>query len=169
MNTTMKRTALAAGVSLFALAPLAAITQAEPATNVSAQILSQATFPAFKVKTEADSPIEMHLKSRTPADVVVRKHTYAPTTGSTGWHKHPGPVFISVIEGELTYYDYDDPDCTPITVRAGGGFVDDGHGHLVRNLSGAQAVDVSVIMAPEKATPATFRMNLAPRTAECGF
>ena len=70
-------------------------------------------------------------ESKAPTDIVVRRD-YLPGS-STGWHTHPGPVFITVTEGEITFYEYDDPTCTPIVVKAGGGYVDTGRGHMARN------------------------------------
>ena len=165
-RAAIKRVPLAAGVAVLALAPLAAMTQANKATGVTPTLLHQVTFDPYKVKTAADSPIEMQLKSKTPSDIVLRRHNY-DAGGSTGWHQHPGPVFILVTQGTLTYYDYDDPDCQGITVPAGKGFVDDGHGHLVRNESGAPAEDVSVIMTTEGAK--TFRSELDAPNPRCGF
>ena len=94
-----------------------------------------------------DSPVEFKAKTKSPIDVVVRRHDYA-IGSTTGWHTHPGPVFITVTQGQLTYYLYDDPECTPHSVSAGQGFVDDGRGHMVRNESGQAAQDTSVIIAP---------------------
>ena len=93
------------------------------------------------MKSVKGSPVEFDVKAKSVVDVVVRKHDYA--VGShTGWHSHPGPVFITVTEGTLTYYLYDDPTCTPHTVTKGSGFVDDGRGHMVRNESGQPAQDI---------------------------
>ena len=95
----------------------------------------------------------------------MRKHDY--DVGSiTGWHSHPGPVFITVTQGELTYYMYDDPMCMPHVVTAGHGFVDNGRGHMVRNESGAIAQDISVIIAP---VGGLFRGELAAPGPHCGF
>ena len=55
-------------------------------------------------------------KAKSPIDIVVRSHDYA-VGSSTGWHSHPGPVFIAVKKAELTYYEYDDPNCTPHVVQ----------------------------------------------------
>jgi Cupin domain len=82
-----------------------------------------------------------------------------------GWHKHPGPVFILVTKGELTYYDYDDPECKGVRVPAGEGFVDDGHGHRVRNENGAPAEDISVIMG---LPTGPFRSDLDPALSGYG-
>ena len=51
-------------------------------------------------------------------------------------------------------------------VSAGGGYVDSGEGHLVRNESGAAAVDISVIMAP---VAAAFRSEIDAPNPNCGF
>jgi hypothetical protein len=75
-------------------------------------------------------------------------------------------VFITVTQGELTYYMYDDPMCMPHVVTAGHGFVDNGRGHMVRNESGAIAQDISVIIAP---VGGLFRGELAAPGPHCGF
>ena len=106
-RSVIKRGSLAAAVALLAAAPLAAITWAEPASQVTPELITSALFKEpFKVRTAPDSPIEMQLKSKEQVRMYVRRHTYAPG-GNTGWHKHPGPVFILVTKGELTYYDLD--------------------------------------------------------------
>ena len=96
---------------------------------------------------------------------MVRRHDYLPGS-TTGWHTHPGPVFITVLEGQVTFYEYDDPDCTPKVVSAGQGYVDTGHGHIGRNQTGAPANDVTVIFAP---VGAAFRGELAAPGPYCGF
>jgi hypothetical protein len=164
-KSLVKRGSLATGVALLAAAPLAAITWAEPASQVTPELITSALFKEpFKVKTAPESPIDMRLKSKEQVRMYVRRHTYAPG-GNTGWHKHPGPVFVLVTQGTLTYYDYDDPECSGVPVPAGEGFVDDGHGHRVRNESGAPAEDISVIMAPPTGP---FRSDLEPTRSGCG-
>ena len=73
--------------------------------------------------------------------------------------------------GKLTYYVYDDPNCTPHIVSAGQGFVDNGRGHMVRNESGAPAQDMSVIIAPPSppGPPNNFRGELDAPNPNCGF
>ena len=36
-------------------------------------------------------------------DIVVRNHDYLPNS-TTGWHSHPGPAFVTVLEGQVTFY-----------------------------------------------------------------
>jgi hypothetical protein len=75
-------------------------------------------------------------------------------------------VLITVIEGQLTFYEYDDPTCTPHVVSAGEGYVDSGHGHLARNETDQPATDISVIMAP---VGGAFRLELDAPGPFCGF
>jgi hypothetical protein len=48
--------------------------------------------------------------ARAPIDTVVRTHDYARYS-TTGWHRHPGPILITVTQGTITYYESDDPTC----------------------------------------------------------
>jgi hypothetical protein len=158
-------TMVVVGLAL-ASASLVGVTMASPAVGVQPTLLARGLYEDFRVKSVPDSPIDFQVKAKTPVDVVVRKHDYA--VGShTGWHSHPGPVFITVTQGTLTYYLYDDPTCTPHRVSAPNGFVDDARGHLVRNESGAAAQDISVIIAPT--APAPFRGELDAPNPSCGF
>ena len=154
--------ALAAGIALVVLATVAL---ASPPSGVTPTILARGTYDSFKVKSAPQSPVDFKAKAKSPVDIVVRKHDYA--IGSyTGWHSHPGPVFITVTLGQLTYYEYDDPACAPHVVSAGHGFVDNGRGHIVRNESGQLAQDVSVIIAP---VGGAFRGELDAPGPYCNF
>ena len=96
----------------------------------------------------------------------IRQHDYAPG-GHTGWHSHPGPVFLQVTKGTLTVYEYTDRRCRPLTLTKGQGYVDTGRGHMVRNESSEPAQDVSVIMAPTN--NGAFRGELDAPNPRCGF
>jgi hypothetical protein len=154
------------GVAVVAFAALVGVTAASPPTGVTPSLLARGAYEDFKVKSVKGSPVEFDVKAKSVVDVVVRRHDYA--VGShTGWHSHPGPVFITVTQGTLTYYLYDDPTCTPHRVTAPGGFVDDARGHIVRNESRQPAQDMSVIIAPP--APAAFRGELDAPNPNCGF
>ncbi len=162
----MKRNlSLLGAMTLLALAVSVGVTMASPPSGVTPTVLARGTYDAFKVKSPPKSPVDFKAKAKSPIDIVVRRHDYA-VDSTTGWHGHPGPVFITVTQGTLTYYEYDDPNCTPHVVSAGQGFVDDGRGHIVRNESGQPAQDVSVITAP---VGGAFRSELAAPNPYCGF
>ena len=151
----------------------AVITWASPAANVTPTLHARGSYDSFKVKSE-DTALGVDFRARNPVDIVVREHNYAATTGelitTTGWHTHPGPVFITVVEGTLTFYEYDDPSCTPHVLTATEtfkpGYVDTGHGHMVRNETGQPARDMTVILAPPGAG---FRGERAAPNSYCGF
>lgn len=137
---------------------------AEPASGVMPTLLARGMYDPFTVETEW--PVAFEAKAKSHVDIVVRRHDYV-VRGSTGWHSHPGPVFITVTQGQLRFYEADDPTCTPKIVNAGEGYVDDGHGHIARNESGGPAQDVSVILAP---VGQPFRTDLPPlANPNCGF
>ena len=165
-----RKLSLLAAMTLFALALSVGVTMASPPSGVTPTLLARGTYDAFKVKADPDGPIEFEAEAKPAIDLVVRRHDYVPSSTvpvpTTGWHSHPGPVFITVKEGTLTYYEYDDPNCTPHVVSAGQGFVDNGRGHIVRNESGQPAQDVSVILAP---VGGAFRGELDAPSPYCGF
>jgi hypothetical protein len=160
-----RKLSLLAAMTLLALAVSVGVTMASPPSGVTPTILARGTYDAFKVKSSPNSPVDFKAKAKSPIDMVVRRHDYA-VGSTTGWHTHPGPVFITVTVGQLTYYERDDPTCTGHVVTAGHGFVDNGFGHIVRNESGQPAQDVSVIIAP---VGGAFRGELDAPSPYCGF
>ncbi len=165
----MKRALL----SGLAVVSCAAITVASPPSGVTPDLLARGTYPEFKVDSEKKIGVDFSARAQTKddpteaVDIIVRKHTYAPHS-STGWHGHPGPVFITVDEGTLTFYEYDDPTCTPTVVTAGGGYVDSGHGHIARNETDEAAIDYSVIVAPV-GQPFRIDEGFTAPSPYCGF
>jgi hypothetical protein len=160
-----RRVFLLAALALLALAAFAAVTMASPPSGVTPTVLARGTYDAFKVKSDRHGPINFKAKSKSPIDLVVRKHDYLAHS-STGWHGHPGPVFITVTQGQLTFYESDDPTCTPHVVTAGHGYVDSGRGHIGRNETDQPAQDISVITAP---VGGVFRSELPAPNPNCGF
>ncbi len=149
-----------------AVAFLASISPAaaEPAVGVTPNVIGRATFDAFNLQSDPRA-MELSAQAKRPVDIVVRTHDYAPGS-STGWHSHPGPVFITITEGQVTFYERDDPTCTPKVVSKGQGYVDTGKGHIGRNESGAPAKDVTVIFAP---VGQSFRGELDASAPQCKF
>jgi hypothetical protein len=152
---------IASAVAFLALISPAA---AEPAVGVTPNVLGRATFDAFNLQSDPRA-MELSAQAKRPVDIVVRTHDYAPGS-STGWHSHPGPVFITITEGQVTFYERDDPTCTPKVVSKGQGYVDTGKGHIGRNESGAPAKDVTVIFAP---VGQSFRGELDASAPQCKF
>jgi Cupin domain len=149
----------------FVLIAASVIAWASPAVGVTPTLIGRGTYEPFKVKTDAHSLVDVEVKAKSHLDVVVRTHDYA-VGSSTGWHTHPGPVLITVLQGQVTFYEADDPTCTPHVVSAGEGYVDTGRGHIGRNETGQSAKDVTVILAPVNLP---FRNELPAPNPYCGF
>ena len=108
----------------------------------------------WKVKVDSD-----------PLDVTVQTIVFQPG-GQSGWHTHPGPVFILVVQGQMTFYESDDPDCSPIVRSAGQGYFDAGeHAHIARNETQLEARNVVTYFTP---IGAGLRMD-APDPGHCPF
>jgi quercetin dioxygenase-like cupin family protein len=155
-------------LGLFVITPaltFAAIAWSSPPTGVAPTLLSRGTYPAFDLNAAREMGVDFRAQAKAPFDLVVRKHEYAPHS-QTGWHTHPGPVFITVLQGSVTFYERDDPSCTPKVVKEGQGYVDDGHGHIGVNETDQPAVDISVILAP---VGTSFRGELPAPAPSCRF
>ena len=160
------RTQAAAALTAVAILAIAVnVTFASPPSGVTPTLLARGSFDSFKVMSYPDGAGLFKAEAKQSIDLVVRRHDYA-VGSSTGWHAHPYPVFITVISGQVTFYDANDPSCTPHVVSAGQGYVDSGEGHIGRNESGQPAVDISVIMAP---VGAVFRSELPAPGQFCAF
>ncbi len=137
-----------------------------PGSGSTPTFLGQATYPDMQKVKRTDGAWSVELKAKGGLEVIVRSFAY--NAGAfTGWHKHPGPVLIQVIEGTVTFFEADDP-CTPIVVRAGQGYVDTGeHGHIGRNLSGAPAKDITIFLAPPGTQVSQLRIDMPAPTETC--
>lgn len=133
----------------------------------SATLLGRATFadgPNLKVK-RITGDWHVEVKAHPELDLAVQQIVFAPG-GQSGWHMHPGPVFIQVVSGTMTFYESDDPTCTPIIRSAGQGYLDVGdHAHIARNETGAPATNIVTYLAPPGAV---LRID-APRPGNCPF
>ena len=103
---------------------------------------------------------------KNPQDVVMRQITIA-SGGDTGWHFHPGPTFVLVVQGTLSNYQANDPTCTAARYSAGQGFVEPpGQVHIARN-EGSTTVTL-VVTFLDVPVGGAFRLD-APRPGNCPF
>jgi quercetin dioxygenase-like cupin family protein len=97
---------------------------------ISAPVVARASFAdptevRFRVKNQNRSVIT----APNAGETVMQQIVIGPN-GHTGWHSHPGPVVVLIKEGEMSFYDADDPTCSVRTYTAGQAFVDSGQGHV---------------------------------------
>lgn len=142
LRTTVGR-ALALGL-IGAIASIG-IAAATPGSAAVGTILSVGTLPAG-VKVHTD---DLKLSTRDDVQVVTQTIRIAPG-GHTGWHSHPGPVFVTIAAGTMTFYDADDPTCSAGIYATADSFVDrgGGHVHIARNEGSVDLVLFATYLVP---------------------
>ena len=145
-------------------APLFTLSSGSQSTLLGRATFDDPSDPTFKVK-RISGDWHAEVKATPNLDIAVQRIVFQPG-GQSGWHRHPGPVFIEVVTGTMTFYMSDDPTCTPMVRSAGQGYLDAGeHAHIARNESGAPAENIVVYLAPQAAA---LRID-APDPGNCPF
>lgn len=132
-------------------------------------LLARSTFTGahhapFMVKRNSGD-WQVDVISRPALDVAVQRIHFDPGAVS-GWHRHPGPAFIQVVYGTMTFYESSDPTCTPIVRKAGESYLDLGDdAHIARNETSDSVVNVVTYFAPPGAA---LRID-APTPGNCPF
>jgi quercetin dioxygenase-like cupin family protein len=103
------------------------------------------TFDKLDVKKSGEARVTV--KTKDDVDIVTTTATIA-VGGFTGWHSHPGPVFVTVTKGTLTVYNA--PKCEPEVYPAGTGFVEESpkQVHMVRNEGTEEAQFAATFILP---------------------
>lgn len=147
MRKLIGGTAVLGGLAALAVAATALATLS---SGFSTEQLSLGRFGEIRIHTD-----DVKLKTKGDSDVYVVRNTVLPG-GQSGWHYHPGPSLITVVQGTATFYDGDDPTCTPRVFPAGTGIIDDAvdasHVHLLRNEGTGNLVTVTTQIVPAGAT-----------------
>jgi len=149
---TLGVVATACGEGDSPAAPTAPRPQFTASSGSSSTLLGRATFgdpleQTFKVK-RITGDWHVEVKAKPTLDLAVQRIVFQPG-GQSGWHRHPGPVFIQVVSGVMTFYESDDPECEPIVRSVGQGYLDVGaHAHIARNETGTVAENLVTYLAP---------------------
>ena len=110
------------------------VTQVDPATVPTGFLAAHNSITDVPV-----GPFKRAVR-RNGADFFVQ-HVRLGANAPTGWHTHPGPAFVQVVKGALTYEDA----CVRATYGPGQGFLDRGFGHVHRAIAGPDGVDFYVV------------------------
>jgi hypothetical protein len=143
--------------------------QLTTSSGTQSTLLARASFgdPAaevMKVK-RITGDWQLEVKAKPTFDLAVQRIVFQPG-GQSGWHTHPGPVFIQVVAGVMTFYESGDPECHPIVRSAGEAYLDLGeHAHIARNESGAVAENLVTYLVP----PGAALRNDADAPGNCPF
>ena len=107
----------------------------------------------------------MSMAFRDDIEVVTQTIRIAPG-GHTGWHSHPGPVFVTITQGSMSFYFASDPACTEIPYGDGDTFIDRGGTiHIARNEGDTDLVLYATYLVP---VGVPFRVD-QPNPGNCSF
>lgn len=159
----MKKLVCGLALAFLTVLGVAATAYATTSSGFSTEQLSLGRFGEMKINTG-----DVKLKTKGDSDVYVVRNTVVPG-GQSGWHYHPGPSLVTVVQGTATFYDSDDPTCTPRVFPAGSGVIDDSvdasHVHLLRNEGTGNLITVTMQIVPAGAQ----RRVDAPAPGNCPF
>jgi hypothetical protein len=110
------------------------VTQVDPATVPTGFLATHNQVDGIRMSSVARAV------DRGRADVFIQHVRLAPGE-ATPWHTHPGPVFVEVVKGSLTYEDAEHGDCRELPYEAGRGFFDRGFGHVHRVVAGSSGAE----------------------------
>ena len=102
----------------------------------------------------------MILKTKDDSDVGVDRLSVQPS-GRSGWHSHPSPVFVTVTQGTIVWYNGSDPACPGHTYHAGDSFIEQAYViHNVKNASSSAAAEfIATHVNPTGTSGPAFRLD----------
>lgn len=164
----MRPSLLARTLALAALG-LAAGAHADPGSGVIPNPFVNGHFGTIRIEPDTAKVGKWGLAMKTldATDMSVDKLAILPG-GYSGWHAHPGPVFVTVTQGSVVFYDGGDPICPKRTYTTGESFIETTNAtHYVKNASGsAPAEYVAVAIKPENYLGLAFRLD-RPKPTNC--
>ena len=109
------------------------------------------------------------LKTTGSTDLGADRLTVQPG-GSSGWHAHPGEVFVTVTQGSIIWYNGSDSLCPGTTYNAGDSFIEPVLGiHNVKNASTTAGAEfIAITIKPSGFVGPAFRLDRA-KPNNCGF
>lgn len=138
----MGRKTIVGIAALLVAGALVTVALATPAIGViTATVLARGTLTSA-VNANADGVV---LRTNHATDHVVQELVFAGGS-SSGWHRHPGVVLVTIKSGTVVHYT---ADCKPETLTAGQTFWESGtHATLLRNETHSDAVVYASYIVP---------------------
>jgi quercetin dioxygenase-like cupin family protein len=144
---------------------------ATPGSGFVPNPIVNGNFGTLSVNTAGDKTGKWGLimKSLDDTDIGADRLAIQPG-GVSGWHAHPGPVFVTVTQGSVTWYNGSDPLCGSRTYTTGQSFIEPAYGvHNVRNASNSASAEyIPVTVKPEGLDGPAFPHD-RPMPNNCNF
>lgn len=153
---------------LIASSIVSATASATPGSGFAPSPIVNGTFGTLTVNTSNDKTDKwgMILKTLSSTDIGADRLT-VQSGGYSGWHAHPAPVFVTVTQGSIIWYNGSDPLCTGTPHSAGDSFIEDAYvTHNITSASGAEFV--AVVIKPSGFPGPAFRLN-RDKPNNCNF
>ncbi len=140
-------------------------TRIDAETLVRGNVTDNVT-ASFTIGHEGMDPIVLDLASL--SNVAVARFTVQPGA-QFPWHSHPGPVIVTVTQGELVYVMAD--DCSEHSYPAGTAFVDPGRGmiHSAYNPTDAETVIVATFTEVPADGPLSITEGITAPADNCAL
>ena len=142
-------------ISTFSVSP----ALATPGSGFTPSPIVNGNFGTLNVNTSKDKTDKWGLILKTLDDTDIGADRLTVTAGGfSGWHAHPAPVFVTVTQGNIVWYNGSDPLCTGHPYSQGDSFIEDAYViHNVTSESGAEFV--AVVIKPAGFVGPAFRLN----------
>ena len=147
----MRRSIIVGVAAAVAAGALVTVALATPALGViTATLFARGTLTT-PIDANADGIV---LRTQHQTDHAVQELIFAGGS-SSGWHRHPGVVLVTIKSGTVVHYT---ADCKPETLTAGQTFWESGkHATLLRNETHSDAVVYASYILP---TGAALRIDM---------
>jgi quercetin dioxygenase-like cupin family protein len=133
---------------------------ATPGSGFQPSPIVNGHFGTLNVRAERLAKWDLHLRTKDDTDIGADRLTVQPQ-GYSGWHSHPGPVFVTVTQGTVEWYD--EALCTAHTYTVGQSYIEPaGRAHDVRNpapVGGEVAEFIAIVIKPAGFIGPAFRID----------
>jgi quercetin dioxygenase-like cupin family protein len=164
MSTLRFTTVIAVAASTLLATPAIAT----PGSGFAPSPIVSGNFGTLNVNTSKDKTDKwgLILKTLDSTDIGADRLT-VQAGGYSGWHTHPAPVFVTVTQGSIVWYDGSDPLCTGHSYSAGQSFIEGAYvTHNAWSADGAQFI--AVVIKPAGFPGPAFRLDRA-KPNNCNF
>ena len=141
---------------------------ATPGSGFTPAAIVNGHFGTLNVNTSKDKTDKwgLHLKTLDDTDIGADRLTVT-AGGFSGWHAHPGPVFVTVLQGSIVWFNGSDPLCRGTTYNAQDSFIEDAY--VIHNATSAGGAEfVAIVIKPEGFVGPAFRLDRA-KPNNCNF
>ncbi len=155
-------TMCAASAALIATASFVSPAFETPGSGFAPSGIVNGHFGTLNVNTAGDKTDKwgMILKTLDATDIGADRLNVA-AGGYSGWHAHPSPVFITVTQGSIIWYNGSNPLCTPHTYATGDSFIEPAYviHNAVNASNSATAEFIAIVIKPIGFVGPPFRLD----------